>query len=124
MSEGAGDDTPGQYVLDMAATPDAPIASAPSADRILRGMPQWRTWLSMREHGNSSGRWESTPGAWTMNYDKWEFCAVLSGSGRITPLGGEPIELKAGSTLTIRPGFRGTWEVDETMTKYFFVRQA
>ncbi len=35
------------------------------------------------------------------------------------PDGGEPIHLKAGDIFVIEPGMKGTWEVVETVRKYF-----
>jgi len=37
----------------------------------------------------------------------------------ITPDGQEPIHLKAGDIFVVEPGMKGTWEVVETVRKYF-----
>lgn len=71
----------------------------------------------------TSGRWESTPGCWTISYEKWEFMSVLEGRGVIRGEDGTVISLEQGATAIIKPGFKGTWEVLETMQKHFFVRQ-
>ena len=36
-----------------------------------------------------------------------------------TPDGLEPIHLKAGDIFVVEPGMKGTWEVVETVRKYF-----
>jgi hypothetical protein len=71
----------------------------------------------------TSGEWESTPGRWTIAYDKWEFLRVLAGRGALNREDGHTIELGPGTTVIIPPGFKGTWEVFETMRKHFFVRR-
>ena len=37
----------------------------------------------------------------------------------ITPDGMEPIHLRAGDIFVVEPGMKGTWEVVETVRKYF-----
>lgn len=65
------------------------------------------------------GVWESTPGVWAIDYKDWEYCHFLQGRCIITPENGEPVELKAGDIFIIEPGLRGTWEVIETVRKYY-----
>jgi uncharacterized protein len=50
---------------------------------------------------------------------KWEYCDFQEGYCIITPEGKEPIHLKAGDKFIIEPGMKGTWEVVETVRKYF-----
>ncbi len=40
----------------------------------------------------------------------------------MTEDGGDPIHLKAGDRLILRPGFKGTWEVLETTRKDYVIR--
>ncbi|MDR5902891.1 MULTISPECIES: cupin domain-containing protein [Halomonas] len=65
------------------------------------------------------GTWICTPGRWAVNYDKWEYCDFREGYCILTPENGEPIHLKAGDIFIVEPGFKGTWEVVETVRKYF-----
>ncbi len=37
----------------------------------------------------------------------------------ITPEGLEPIDVRAGDIFVVEPGMKGTWEVVETVRKYF-----
>jgi len=37
----------------------------------------------------------------------------------ITPEGMAPIHLRAGDIFVVEPGMKGTWEVVETVRKYF-----
>jgi uncharacterized cupin superfamily protein len=46
-------------------------------------------------------------------------CHFLEGYCIITPEGEEPKHLKGGDVFVIEPGMKGTWEVVETVRKYF-----
>ena len=65
------------------------------------------------------GTWICTPGKFEVNYEKWEYCHFLDGYCIITPEGEEAVHLKAGDVFVIEPGMKGTWEVVETVRKYF-----
>ena len=110
-------------IIDFNSMPTEPVEASPGRERILHGTPRWRSWLYLSENGMTSGRWESTPGCWTIAYDKWEFMTVLSGGGVVRGDDGSVLKLEPGITAIINPGFTGTWEVYRTMQKYFFVRQ-
>jgi uncharacterized cupin superfamily protein len=112
-----------QTIIDFGRADGAPVLSAPEPERVLDGEPRWRSWIYFSEAEMSSGLWESSPGRWTIAYDKWEFLHVLEGAGLVRGEDGTVIELKPGASAIIRPGFRGTWEVHETMRKQFFVRR-
>ncbi len=60
-----------------------------------------------------------TPGKWQVAYDKWEYCHFQEGYCIITPEGQAPIHLRAGDIFIVEPGMKGTWEVVETVRKYF-----
>lgn len=97
---------------------------APNPSRVLRGAPRNRTWtLDESADGKMfSGVWESTPGAWRVVYDEWEFCTILSGVSIVTPDGGAPVTLKTGDSFVLRSGFTGVWDVVETTRKSFVIR--
>jgi uncharacterized cupin superfamily protein len=100
-----------------------PGVSAPHADRIVSGNPQFKTWSLEEDAGGIySGIWEATPGKWRIAYDEWEYFNVLSGHSVVTEDGGEPVHLRAGDRMILRPGFTGTWEVIETTRKDYVVR--
>ena len=65
------------------------------------------------------GTWICTPGKWRVSYDKWEYCDFREGYCIITPDGRDPIHLRAGDIFIVEPGMKGTWEVVETVRKYF-----
>ncbi|MCA1439095.1 cupin domain-containing protein [Ensifer sp. IC4062] len=96
---------------------------APAPGRLISGSPEFRTW-NLEEAGGGlyAGIWEATPGKWRIIYDEWEYFHILSGHSVITEEGGEPVHLKAGDSLILRPGFKGTWEVVETTRKDYVIR--
>ena len=98
--------------------------SVPSPDRVISGTPRLRTW-NVEESPDGklfAGIWEATPGKWRVIYDEWEFFKVESGVSVITEDGGAALTLKAGDSLVLRPGFKGTWEVVETTRKAYVIR--
>jgi len=100
-----------------------PELGFPAADRIISGNPQFRTWnLEEAEGGLYAGIWEATPGTWRIVYEEWEYFSLLSGYSIVTEDGGEPVHLKAGDRMILRPGFKGTWEVVETTRKDYVIK--
>jgi uncharacterized cupin superfamily protein len=99
-----------------------PELSRPDPSRLITGDPVHRTWLTEEADGLYAGVWESTPGAWRVIYDEWEYFRLTEGLSVITPDGGDPVTLQAGDAWVIRPGFTGTWEVVETTRKDFVIR--
>ncbi len=109
--------------LFMPVTPDVEAErERPSPDRVISGDPAFTTWLLEDRDGLYCGIWESTPGAWRVSYDEWEYCRILSGHSILTEEGGTPVELRAGDSFILRPGFQGIWEVVETTRKDFVIR--
>jgi uncharacterized cupin superfamily protein len=47
---------------------------------------------------------------------------LLSGHSIVTPEGAPSVHLRAGDTMVLEPGFRGTWEVVETTRKTYVIR--
>ena len=101
-----------------------PEVGAPNADRVVAGVPSFRTWNAYESADGKTycGVWEATPGTWRISYDEWESCTLLSGHSIVTPEGAAPVPLHAGDTMVLEPGFRGTWEVVETTRKTYVIR--
>jgi uncharacterized cupin superfamily protein len=53
--------------------------------------------------------------------DRGEFIHVLAGSMVCTEDGQEPVELVAGSTAVFPLGWRGQWDVTQTLRKVFTI---
>ena len=100
-----------------------PEEGAPAPDRLVSGTPTFRTWnFEEADGGLYAGIWEATPGKWRIVYEEWEYFHILSGHSIVTEEGGEPVQLKAGDSMILRPGFKGTWEVVETTRKDYVIR--
>jgi uncharacterized protein len=107
--------------FDLAAV--EPEEGAPAADRLISGHPVFRTWnLEEADGGVYAGVWEATPGKWRIVYDEWEYFHIIAGYSIVTEEGGEPMHLRAGDSMVLRPGFNGTWEVIETTRKDYVIR--
>ncbi|MDR6769833.1 cupin domain-containing protein [Azospirillum sp. BE72] len=92
---------------------------------ILSGQPQeiHRNLFDGDFGRFKSGVWQCTPGIVAMkDWPYHEFCVLLSGRVIITPEGGVPREYKAGDALVLPMGFTGTWEILETVRKYYAVQ--
>ena len=112
------------YLLSFDLDSITPDDGAPAKDRIISGAPRTRTW-NIEESPDGklfAGVWEATPGKWRIAYDEWEFFKVESGVSIVTEEGGKAVKLKAGDSLVLRPGFKGTWEVVETTRKAYVIR--
>jgi len=97
---------------------------APAADRLVAGAPAFRTWNAYESADGKTfcGVWEASAGIWRVSYDEWESCTLLAGHSIVTPEGEAPVHLRAGDTMVLEPGFRGTWEVVETTRKTYVIR--
>jgi uncharacterized cupin superfamily protein len=100
-----------------------PEHDQPHPDRLVSGNPKFRSWNIEDRDGNLyAGVWEATPGKWRIAYEEWEYVHVLAGVSVITEDGGAAHTIKAGDSFLIRPGFKGTWEVIETITKQYVIK--
>ncbi len=100
-------------------TPDE--VTRPDAAKLIHGDPVHRTWLHEDRAPLYAGIWQSTPGKWRVSYDEWEYFNILSGAGILTEADGHTTTLTPGTRHIIRPGFSGTFEVTETLTKDFVI---
>ena len=94
-------------------------STASAAETAVRAAFPTRLVLS---GGIYAGIWEATPGKWRIVYDEWEYFHILSGLSIVTEDGGAETHLKAGNSMILRPGFKGTWEVIETTRKDYVIR--
>ena len=93
---------------------------------ILAGSPA-EACVNVFDAGNARfacGVWECTPGIVAMKdwpYD--EFCILLTGRVLITPEAGAPQEYAQGDAFVIPKGFTGTWDIRETVRKYYAIQK-
>lgn len=111
-----------EKVLRLARDGTTASESRPPAERVVAGDPMFTSWDIEDAGGLYAGLWQSTPGAWRVAYDEWEYCHILQGYSILTGDDGARHELRAGDSIVIRPGFRGTWEVVETTLKDYVIR--
>ena len=113
-------------VIDFSQEPDQweqrRLAELPN--RVVQGDPQH---TSINRHSSPSGdliagTWTSTPGKWHVFTDRDEFCVILSGHVRLIADDGSAQTFKAGDSFLIPNGFRGFWDVIETTTKHYVIR--
>lgn len=94
-------------------------------ERVVAGDPHHVTKMQFEspDGGLIAGTWTSTPGKWHAFTDRDEFCYILSGHVRLIDEAGNAQVFKAGDAFLIPDGFRGYWDVIETTTKHFVIRQ-
>ncbi len=101
-------------VLDGELEPWGPRAGADAGDPQTSGI----TFFS--GHGVDVGVWECTPGGWAIeDRADTETMLLLGGRVRITPAGGDPVELVEGDVFVLPAGWSGRWDVLETVRKLF-----
>lgn len=106
--------------LDTATTP--PDITRPDAAKVVSGDPVHSTWNHYAQDGLYCGIWQSTVGAWRVQYDEWEYVNILSGHSILHGADGRAVHLHAGDRWIIPPGFVGVWEVVEVTVKDYVVR--
>ncbi|MFJ8788651.1 cupin domain-containing protein [Streptomyces sp. NPDC102462] len=108
--------------LDDAASADLPPAT-PKPTSTTGQRETTRTLWQSPDGLMEVGVWECGPGRFTATRDGYdEVCQVLTGSATIRTDQGEAVELGPGSTLTMPAGWRGTWQVHETLRKMYVLR--
>lgn len=108
----------GELIFALAAAGEGE-EERPDPANVIAGDPVHTSWIAEDADGLMAGIWQSTPGTWRVAYEEWEYVRILEGRLVITPEGGAPFTVTAGDSFVIRPGFRGIWEVQETVRKDF-----
>ena len=99
----------------------APEITRPDPDKVVAGDPVHTTW-NLEERGTlCAGLWQSTPGAWRVDYAEWEYIRILAGHSILTDDQGRETHLRAGDSWIIRPGFKGVWTVVDTTLKDYVI---
>lgn len=93
-------------------------------DRVTEGDPHHKVGMHFNSPDGklSAGTWTSTPGKWHAFTDKDEYCYIVSGHCALIHEDGTRRDFKTGDSFMIPDGFRGFWEVVETTTKHFVIR--
>jgi len=70
----------------------------------------------------STGVWACTPGVFTSVREGFcETCYILSGEGTLHGDDGPSVELRAGVLVALPDGWRGRWEIVETLKKVYTI---
>jgi uncharacterized cupin superfamily protein len=95
----------------------------PDVDLDVRaGQPRASIRELYRDATTQSGVWEATPGRFGGTNDGiGELMFVLAGSATVTGDDGVQVELRPGVTFVSRPGWRGEWDVRETVRKVYVI---
>jgi uncharacterized cupin superfamily protein len=93
----------------------------PDPAKVVSGDPVHTTWNLEDRNGLYCGLWQSTPGAWRIVYEEWEYIRILEGVSILHEDGQPPVTLRSGDSYVIRPGFKGVWEVVETTLKDYVI---
>ena len=116
-------------VLKLRSTmPGVPDVDHPRPERLVRGNPRRETWNVLDAplaQGSRlyTGVWRCEPGQWRIEFGphEHELFTVLQGRCRVHAEGGGFEEAGPGEALAIGPGFRGSFEVLETLTKTYAI---
>ena len=102
----------------------APITENLDGWVVTDGTPTMKTWILSTSHDKSmiSGYWEATPGSYHATYTDYEFVHIIAGKLIITEDGESPVALSAGDAFVVEPGFKGTWEIIESIRKHFDIK--
>lgn len=108
---------------------DAPLSEsarrlADLPDRVVEGDPHHvtRMFFDSPDGDMIAGTWTSTPGKWHAFADRDEFCYIITGHCRLIDQDGVARTFRTGDAFLIPNGFKGFWDVVETTTKHFVIR--
>ena len=106
------------------AIPSTQRRLADLPDRVVDGDPHHSTQMRFASADGSliAGTWTSTPGKWRAFAARDEFCVLLKGHVKLIADDGTTSEFRMGDSFLIPNGFSGFWQVLETATKHFIIR--
>ncbi|GMR07586.1 MAG: cupin domain-containing protein [Gammaproteobacteria bacterium] len=63
--------------------------------------------------------WSKQASTFNWTYEQTETCYFLRGRVRVTPEGGEAVEMGEGDLVTFPAGMKCTWEIIEDVEKHY-----
>jgi uncharacterized protein len=78
-------------------------------------------WTGPEDSGQQTGIWQCTAGPSYWVQEENEFIYILSGSLTVTPDGGKPATFGAGDCAMFPRGWRGAWDLHETVRKVYAI---
>lgn len=101
--------------LTLELAPDDPLA-------VVEGDPRASVLELYHDEVTDCGVWEVTPGRFAgENAGFGEHMYVLCGDATVTSDDGTSIELRPGVSFVARAGWRGEWDVRETVRKIYVI---
>ena len=90
---------------------------------IISGAPRTSSRVHATAEGGrlSAGYWEAEVGSWRVAYHEWEFCHIIAGFAVLNEDCGASVDVGPGDSFVIAPGFIGSWDVREPVTKHFVI---
>jgi uncharacterized cupin superfamily protein len=89
---------------------------------VRAGQPRASVRELYRDVTTQAGVWAVTPGRFAGTNDGFgELMMVLAGAATVTGDDGVRVELAPGVTFLARPGWRGEWDVRETVRKVYLI---
>lgn len=74
-----------------------------------------------KDNKPESGLWQCTPGTWTLEIPRDEFCHFTKGTATYTHDNGEIIKVRSGTCVHFKAGWKGTCEVHETIQNVYML---
>lgn len=71
------------------------------------------------ENEHTAGVWECSPGKYQLERKTDEFCVLLAGHWILSGDNGDNYELKAGDTILLKKGWKGTSHIIKTIRKVY-----
>jgi uncharacterized protein len=104
-----------EEALTLELAPDDPLT-------VTRGAPRASVRELYRDDVVQCGVWEVTPGEFAgENAGFGEHMYVLRGDATVTSEDGATVELRPGVSFVARAGWRGRWDVRETVRKIYVI---
>lgn len=121
---------PTTRLIKLTACPaDEPTCDHPRPERLLQGNPLRETWNKVEQALPAGqvfcGVWRCEPGHWriAMGPTERELFTVLQGRCRVHDAQGGTADVGPGEGLYIPPGFEGSFEVLEHLTKTYMIAE-
>jgi len=92
-----------------------PLPEATAHPMATHGLEMWV------DGEKSAGIWQCTPGQSYWEQHENEVIYVLAGRMTVTPDGAEPTDIGAGDIAVFPTGWKGTWDIHETVRKVYSI---
>lgn len=107
----------------LAGIPESGLLGGDGVHSLSGDIRTWTDRVFASEDGAvSAGYWRAEPGVEEWEFDGYgEIIFVLSGRMTVKEEGADPIEVGPGESAIFPVGWKGTWDVTETLSKFYVV---